>query len=266
MKKIISIGLLSSLSLLMISCSSDKDFEARLKKTMIKNPEFVMEVIEKNPGLFMETVQKAAVASKKVLAKNREKSEAQKIDEAIANPLKPHIRKDDIIRGAKNAPITLVEYSDFECPFCKRGFDTVKALLSKYPGKIKFIYKHLPLSFHKSAKLSAEYYEALRLENPKIAIKFHDLIFESQRQISNGEPFLIKMAENAGANMALLKTNLKSKIIQTRIEEDIKDAQKFGIQGTPGFIINGVPVKGAYPPDHFVKIINKLKEQGKLKI
>ena len=266
MKRIISISLLSSLSLMMISCSTDKNFEAQLKNAIIKNPEILMEVIEQNPGRFMETVQKAAVASKNDLAKSRQKSEAQKIDEAIANPLKPFIRPDDIVRGDINAPITLVEYSDFECPFCKREFETVKALLDKYPGKIKFVYKHLPLSFHKSAKLSAEYYEALRLENPKIAIKFHDLIFDSQRQLSNGEPFLKKMAKNAGGNMALLKTNLKSKIIQIRIEEDIKGAQKFGIQGTPGFIINGVPVKGAYPPDHFVRIINKLKALGKLKI
>ena len=266
MKKMISISLLSSLSFLVMSCGTDKNFESRLKKALDKNPDLIMEVIEKNPAHFMETVQKAATASKKELAKSRKKTEAQKIDEAIANPLKPNIRKDEIIRGNRDAPLTLVEYSDFECPFCKRGFETVKALLSMYPGKIRFIYKHLPLSFHKSAKLAAEYYEALRLENPKIAIKFHDLIFESQRQISNGEPFLKKIAEKSGANMSLLEKNLKSKIVRLRIEEDIKEAQKFGLQGTPGFIINGVTVKGAYPPDHFAKIIDKLKAKGKLKI
>ncbi|MBT7609070.1 MAG: thioredoxin domain-containing protein [Bacteriovoracaceae bacterium] len=263
MKKVLSLTMMMTL---FISCSTDRDFEAKFKKTLENNPSLVMQVIENNPTLFIETVQKAALTSKLELAKNRQKTEENKIEEAISKPLKPIIRRDEIIRGNKDAPITLVEYSDFECPFCKRGFETVKVLLKKYGGKIRFIYKHLPLSFHKSAKLSAEYYEAIRLENPKLASTFHDLVFDSQREISNGEPFLKKMAKQAGANMVLLQKNLKALVIQERIEQDIKEAQSFGLQGTPGFVLNGVPIKGAYPPAHFEKIIELLKSKGKLKI
>jgi protein-disulfide isomerase len=263
MKKIISIIIVT---LAFVGCSTDSNFESKLQDTLEKNPLLVMKVIENNPSLFMETVQKAAQSSKNEVAKNRQKNEIKKINNAINNPLSPLIRPDEIIRGNKDAPITLVEYSDFECPFCKRGFETVRALLKKYDGKIRFVYKHLPLSFHKSAKLSAEYYEAIRLESPNLATKFHDLVFDSQRGISNGEPFLKKMAKNSGADMKLLTKNLKSKLVQERIEQDIKEAQKFGLEGTPGFVLNGVPVKGAYPPAHFEKIIELLKSKGKLKI
>jgi protein-disulfide isomerase len=266
MNRLIGFISFSLIPLLFVSCSTDRNFETKLAQTLEKNPALVMKVIENNPSLFMETVQKAAQSSKQEISKNRQKSEAKNITDAIENPLTPLIRKDEIIRGTRNAPITLVEYSDFECPFCKRGFDTVKALLKKYDGKIQFIYKHLPLSFHKSAQLSAEYYEAIRLESEDLAVKFHDLIFYSQRQISNGESFLKKTAKLAGVNMKLLEKNLKRKVVQNRIGQDMKEAQKFGIQGTPGFVVNGIPVKGAYPPDHFEKIIEMLKAKGKLKL
>ena len=98
------------------------------------------------------------------------------------SPLEPKIRDDESIRGNKNAPLTLVEYSDFECPFCARGYNTVMELLKKYGTNIRFVYKHLPLSFHKQAMVASKYYEALRLQNPELAFKFHDEIYKKINQ------------------------------------------------------------------------------------
>lgn len=243
-------------------CVSEKQITDALKK----NPKVLFEIIEKNPADFMEAVQKAAKAAQSEMAKRREADESKKFDEAFDKPLVPVIRKDEAIRGTKGAPLTLVEYSDFQCPFCVRGFNTVQQLMKKYPGKVQFIYKHLPLSFHKEALPAAHYYEAIRLQSEAKAFEFHDELFANQRKIAKGVPFLKKTAKKLGVDMKKLAKDVKSKAVIDRVEEDMKEAAKFGFQGTPGFLLNGIPVRGAYPVDHFEKIIGKLKEKGKVNL
>jgi protein-disulfide isomerase len=249
---------------LLFGCAPD----AKKLSSLIKdNPSIVTESIKAHPLEYITAFQDAARASQMEMAKKAEEDEKKKLEEAYVHPLTPNIRKDEAIRGAKNGPIYLVEYSDFECPFCRRGFETVMGLLKKYDGKITFVYKHLPLSFHQMATISAKYYEAIRLQDPAKAFKFHDLVFENQRSLGNGgEKFLKSMAQKAGADMKKLEKDINDPKIASRIKEDEEEAGKFGMQGTPGFVINGVPVKGAYPLEHFEQIIQELKKRGKISI
>ncbi len=252
---------------LLASCSTERNFKKDLEKTLLDNPDVLMKVIEKNPEMFVSALQNAVQASQKNAAKMREIEEQKKLESAFENPLKPEITKQDVIVGPQNAPITLVEYSDFECPFCKRGYETVQQLQEKYKGKIRFIYKHLPLSFHRQAMIASQYYEAIRLQGETMATKFHDNVFENQSSLAGGgEKFLDKMAKKAGANLNRLKKDLNSEKVKNKIQDDMMEAAKFGMQGTPGFVINGIPVKGAYPTSHFVQIIDELKKRNKLKL
>ena len=260
-------------SLLLVLCiaallggCSDAGFNGKLKKALKEDPSILAEAIEANPADFMMAVQKAARNAQEEMAKKRKEEEQKKLTEAYDNPLTPEIRKDETIRGTKGAPIVLVEYSDFECPYCARGFKTVMALLDKYKGKVQFIYKHLPLSFHRNAIITSQYYEALRLQSEALAIKFHDEIYNDQSKLRTGENYLKSVAKKLGANMDKLQKDYKSKAVMDRIDADQKEAAKYDMQGTPGFIINGVPVKGAYPVEHFVQIIDELQKRGKLKL
>jgi protein-disulfide isomerase len=264
--KLIKLSMVAITLLGLTSCMSDSQLKDKMTKLMKENPKILVEAIEANPAEFVEAIQKAAKNAQEVLKKRRAEEEKKKLAETFDKPLVPNIRADEAIRGDKNAPLTLVEYSDFECPFCKRGFDTVQALRAKYGNKIRFIYKHLPLSFHKQAKIGAQYFEALRLQDPEKAFKFHDALFDDQRKVKNGAKFFDKLAKGVGANMKKLAADLNSKVVNDRIEEDLKEAAGFGMQGTPGFLINGVPVKGAYPPDHFVGIVDELVKRGKVKL
>ena len=194
----------------------------------------------------------------------RKEEEAQAKE--FESPKNPLIRPDESIRGTKGAPLVLVEYSDFECPYCTRGLNTVQALLKKYDGKLQFIYKHLPLDFHPNAMLASQYYEAVRMQNEEKAFKFHDEIFRKQRQLKKGEKFLKPLAKGLGVDMGRLAKDIKSDKVKKRIQQDIEEAAKFGFQGTPGFLINGISVRGAYPPEHFDKIIAKLVEMGKVSL
>ncbi|MFN8369085.1 MAG: thioredoxin domain-containing protein [Bacteriovoracaceae bacterium] len=183
------------------------------------------------------------------------------------NPLVAEVRSDESIRGTKGAPIVLVEYSDFECPFCGRGYNTVMELLKKYDGKIQFMYKHLPLSFHQQAKISAQYYEAVRLQNPEMAWKFHDELYKDQGKLRNGEAYLKSIVKGLkGIDFKKVEKDINSKAVLDRIEADEKEAAKFGFQGTPGFLLNGVAVRGAYPVEYFDGIVEELKNRGKIKL
>jgi protein-disulfide isomerase len=245
-----------------VACTSKDD----LKKMMKENPEIITEAIEANPEKFIDALNNAVKAAQEGQGKKREVDEKKALEDSFNNPVLAEIRSDESFRGEKDAPITLIEYSDFECPFCSRGFNTVMELMEKYKGKIRFAYKHLPLSFHPQAMPAAQYYEAIRLQSEEKAWQFHDAIYKNQRALQNGEKFLKEEAKKIKVDMAKLAKDVKSEVVQKRIDADMAEAAKFGFQGTPGFLLNGIPVKGAYPTQHFDDLISELKKRGKISL
>ncbi|MCT4642813.1 MAG: thioredoxin domain-containing protein [Bacteriovoracaceae bacterium] len=255
--------ILSFALILVVSCNQNA---SSLKETLKKDPTILTDAIKANPVEFIDALNEAVQEARKGEAKRREEAEKKKLEESFDKPLVAKIRKDELFRGDKNAPLTLIEYSDFECPFCKRGYDTVNSLLKKYKGKIRFAYKHLPLSFHPNAMPASKYFEALRLQKADLAWKFHDNLYENQSKLKLGEKYFKSVAKKLGADMKKLVKDVNSAAVQKRIDEDLAEAKKFGFNGTPGFLLNGIPVKGAYPESHFVQIIDKLVEKGKVKL
>ncbi|MCM2350321.1 MAG: thioredoxin domain-containing protein [Bacteriovoracaceae bacterium] len=253
---------LAAALILATACTSKDD----LKKMLKENPDIITEAIEANPAKFIDALNNAVKAAQEGEGKRREEEEKKALEESFNNPLQAEIRDDESFRGPKDAPITLVEYSDFECPFCARGYNTVSELLKKYEGKIRFVYKHLPLSFHPQAMPASQYYEAIRLQDPKKAWEFHDRIYQDQRKLQNGESFLKAIAKDLKVDMKKLEKDIKSEAVQKRIDADMAEAAKFGFQGTPGFLLNGIPVKGAYPTSHFDGLIEELKKRGKINL
>lgn len=255
--------MLMMIALVLSACNMG---EKQLAETLKKNPKILTDAIKENPAEFIEALNEAVKAAQGDMRKKQEEAEQKKLEEAFDNPLQAKIRTDEMIRGSKDAPITLIEYSDFECPFCSKGFNTVQELMEKYGDKVRFVYKHLPLSFHPNAMPAAQYFEAIRLQSEKKAADFHDAIFADQGGLRKGAKFLDSLVKKVGADLAKVKKDLDSAKVKDRIEQDMEEAKKFGFQGTPGFLINGIPVKGAYPTSHFVGIVEKLIEKGKLKL
>ena len=245
-----------------VACTSKDD----LKKMMKENPEIITEAIEANPEKFIDALNNAVKVAQERQGKKSEVDEKKALEDSFNNPVLAEIRSDESFRGEKDAPITLIEYSDFECPFCSRGYNTVMELMEKYKGKIRFAYKHLPLSFHPQAMPAAQYYEAIRLQSPEKAWQFHDAIYKNQRALQNGEKFLKEEAKKLKVDMAKLAKDVTSEAVQKRIAADVAEAGKYGFQGTPGFLLNGIPVKGAYPTQHFDDLISELKKRGKISL
>jgi protein-disulfide isomerase len=254
-KSFATLAILASTALTMVACSPS---EKQLQDVIEKNPMIVFGAIEKHPDQFMEVVQKAAQAAQKKNAENAEKKEKDRLEEEFKNPLKPEIAADRAHEGPDAAPITIVEYSDFQCPYCGRGFATLREVLKAYEGKVKFVFKNLPLPMHPMAMPAAKRFEAIALQDAGKAFKYHDEVFKNQDKLNaDGEKFLDSVAKKVGADMAKLKSDMNSDKVKARIDADMKEAEKFGISGTPGFIVNGVSIRGAYPADTFKTIIDR---------
>lgn len=256
------------LALGLSACAPSAD---QLKKAIENDPSIVFVAIEKDPLKFMEIVNKAArdaqsKQQEKEMAEEKEKREAE-----FKNPLAPAIDESRVFMGPKTAKITIVEYSDFECPYCARGYQTVKEVMQAYPNEVKVLFKHLPLDFHPLALPAAKFYEALALQDPAKAISFHDNLFQNRdkfvleirtkaeepKKIKQGMEYMTKVAKSLGANMKKLEADMASEAIMKNINADMDEARKFEFNGTPGFIINGVSLKGAYPFSEFKPIIDK---------
>lgn len=167
----------------------------------------------------------------------------------------PAVSDSDYIRGDKNAPITLIEYSDFQCPFCARHVPTVNALLEKYKGQVRFVYRHLPLnSIHPQAQKAAEAFECAGEQGK--AYEMHDIIFENQSAMSVAN--LKSYAGQLGLNQNQFDSCLDDGKYASKVNQQARDAQASGISGTPGTWVGDQLVKGAYPIAIFEQIIDEL--------
>ena len=175
------------------------------------------------------------------------------------------VTTNDPIWGKATAPVTVVEISDFECPFCGRVSPTLKQIKETYgPDKVRVVWKHNPLPFHKNARPAHEAAAAVFGVGGSDAFwKFHDLAFANQKDLTP-ENFT-KWAVASGVDAAKFKAALDSKKFAAKIEEDMALAKKIGASGTPAFRINGVTVSGAQPFEKFKEVIDaQLGEAQKL--
>ncbi len=158
------------------------------------------------------------------------------------------------LRGAMEAPITIVEFSDFECPFCKRAQPTLKQLMERYRDKIKFAYRDFPLeSIHPQAERAAE---AARCA--KDAGKFwdyYDLLFTESPKL--GLEDLKRYASQVGIDANQFDQCLSKGLHKADVQQDVKEGIRLGISGTPAFFINGRPLTGAQPLEVFARMIDE---------
>lgn len=164
---------------------------------------------------------------------------------------------DDASRGPEDAPITIVEFSDFQCPYCARGEDSVTQVLQKYGDKIRIVYRDYPLSFHQNAEISAIGAECAE-EQGKFW-EMHGAMFANQQKLAAAD--LVETAGGLGMNKEEFKACLDSGKYKAEVQNDFKEGSSYGVTGTPAFFINGVMLSGAQPPEAFYKVIDRELER-----
>ncbi|MBI2147342.1 DsbA family protein [Candidatus Woesearchaeota archaeon] len=164
--------------------------------------------------------------------------------------------------GKKEAPVTIIEFSDFQCPFCRRFFEeTYPKLKEEYikTGKVKFYFRDFPLPIHPDAQKAAE--AARCAGDQKKFWSMHDEIFKNQDAIS--VDYLQQYAEGIGLDMAAFSACLNSGAYEKEVQQDVDEGNDMGVAGTPAFFVNGIIIPGALPFEEFKKIIDgELAKQG----
>jgi protein-disulfide isomerase len=157
------------------------------------------------------------------------------------------------VKGPKNAPVTIVAFSDFECPFCGRVNPTLKQIEDTYKGKVKIAFKHQPLPFHQNAKPAAM--ASLAAHEQGKFWEFHDKLFANQRALDRAS--LERYAQEIGLNVPKFKAALDSNKFEAQVNADSQEGMRLGANGTPTFFINGRQLVGAVPFESFKGIIDE---------
>lgn len=142
-------------------------------------------------------------------------------------------------KGAKNAPVTITVFDDFQCPYCARLVPTLEQVLAAYPTQVRLVYKHFPLSMHKFAKQAAV--ASIAARNQGKFWPMHDQLFANYNKLNDVK--IRELAESVGLDMARFDKDLANPALEQEVAADMQLGGKAGVRGTPAAYINGVSLK-----------------------
>ena len=183
----------------------------------------------------------------------------------IANPwqrinLKPVHLTDRATLGPADAPVMIIEFADFQCPYCRRAFDEIETLVNTtYKGRVKLVWKNLPLNIHPWAEQAAIAAECARQQNPQQFWEFARALYRDQDEMTpeNLREHIDSYSSALGLDGKALNACILGKTAEAQVEEDKKDAQAIQVSSTPSFIVNGIPVVGLPSSSVFDFVINQ---------
>ena len=157
--------------------------------------------------------------------------------------------------GKADAKVTIVEFSDFQCPYCSKGREVMDELKKKYGDKIKIVFKNFPLPFHNQARDAAHAALCAAEQEAKAFWKMHDSMFSDQSKLDKES--LNTLAKKHGLKIDIFKACVDGAKHMSKIDADLEEGKKVGIKSTPTFFVNGQLVNGAHPVEVFSEIIDE---------
>ncbi len=222
---------------------------SRIRELLKAEPELILDVLRDHPLELVEILEQAVLTKREHDRRVQEQAD-------MATLREPKISLDRPMRGNPDASITIVEYSDFLCPYCSTATATVKELMTRHEGSVRLIFKHLPLN--PVSRELALAFEALALQDQEAAWALHDMLFERQGDVRmDFERIVSDFVQESGADAERFSEDRKRPEIAAMVEEDMEEARRFGFNGTPMFVINGIAVRGAVPLQEFQRIIDQ---------
>lgn len=243
----------SALLLLLAAGCARQANRADISATLREDPNLVLDVLREHPEELERILAAAAEARE---ARRRE----ARFREELANPLAPALADGRPVLGEAGAPVLLVAYSDFLCGYCASAARTVHALLDRRHGQVRFVYKHFPHS-----RLAAElalYFEALGRQDPSLAWRFHDEVFARQKELAKDEGVLARILEELAPDRDRLDRDLQDLELRQRLADDTREADRFGFDGTPSFVLGGVSLVGSLPLARFEEVLDLVRKRA----
>jgi len=244
------IMLWGSVCLLLVIPVAGWGAEQTMTKEQMKK--LVMEVIQENPGLVYD-------AYKKQEAKVKEEQARQGLDNAFKERVNDEVSKDNPSKGSDKAPVIIISYMDFQCPFCSRANTTLDRVFKMYPGKIRMVFKNKVIASHAQALPAAR--AALAAYKQGKFWEYHDRLFQNASTLNDAQ--YTSIASSMGLDLTRFEKDRASDAISWQIQKEEADFARAGLSGVPCFIINGVVVRGAKSADYFKQIIDRLLKEKK---
>lgn len=168
-------------------------------------------------------------------------------------PRFPVSADDDPSRGPADAPVTIIQFAEFQCPYCGTAAQTMEKVMAAYEGQVRFVYRDFPLGFHEYAIPAA--IAATCADRQGRFWPMHDKLMANQRALTDAD--LERTAKEVGVELGAWNTCRKDPALEEEVRKDMADGSALGVEGTPAFFVNGVFVNGAQPFERFQAIIDK---------
>jgi len=233
---------------------SEKEIDAFIKDQNIPDEHINPQVREKIKN-YLE-IERKKEAVDKWLADQTTKSPVEVYIPKPRRPTFPVEAGNAPFAGDKDAKVVIVEYSDFQCPFCSKGADLLKKIKQKYGKKVKVAFKQFPLPFHNHAEQASVASLCANEQSSEMFWKMHDEMFANQETALDPEG-LKKTAKKIGLKTEAFEKCLAENKFLSQVKADIEDGKKVGVKSTPTFFVNGQLVSGAQPIDTFSEIIDE---------
>lgn len=231
-----------------VSAAGTPDLKAQVESILRENPDILLSIIRENSEQVLLALREGNSKAKIAAMKAQWKQDVAIPKEVATN--------DRAIRGNEDAPVTIVAFSDFTCPYCERAAFTLNSLMSHYGKTVRFIFKNYPLVSHKNARLASQYFVAANNLDSEKAWELYDEFFANRETlIAEGEPFMKKAAKKVGLDPEALAKEARTESVNAIIDEDMADAKALELEGTPYFLVNNILIRGALPLDLYSEAV-----------
>lgn len=228
--------------------SQKSEIESIVKELIKKNPDIVLDVLKNNSEAVLEIAQQGNL-------QRRHRMMQVQWQEDAKTPKKVDLT-DLAFRGAEKAPVTIIEFTDFTCSYCRQSEVVIEELLAKYGDTIKVVFKPLPKNELPISITAARYSQAAFMQDKEKGWNFYRTLFSEPASLESGkEEFLKSVATRVGLNVKKLQADAASKKVTDILLTSNKDADTLDISGTPYFLVNNLIVRGAVPKDIFEEAI-----------
>lgn len=226
-----------------------KELRPALEDLLREHPEVLLDFLREHCETVLDIAQMGS-DSKKLSNLEKQWEKDARVPKNVRTDNRPRV-------GKKDARVQIVAFSDFTCTYCRRAEKTVEQILQEYSGKVSFVFKNMPLEPEGIAGLASQYFVAISQQSEDKAWKFYRLLFDNyDKLITMGEEYLREAAMETGADMKKMDSARRQKLVATILKEDLDDADKLGIEGTPCFLVNNLVIRGAVPITMFRRAID----------
>lgn len=219
---------------------TDANLKQMLEDLLREHPEIVLDVLRSHSEDVLDIAQAGANARRKAAL------EAQWHKEVKNTPQKQISLSGRPVKGNAAAPVRIVAFSDFTCHYCQQATHVLDEIMKKYGKNVSLVYKHMPLDEQGPGMLAARYFVAVAAQSESKAWKFYDAMYaDRDRLLLEGQKFVDEVCDKLGLDKARLQKDASSDKTARIIAQDLDDAKKLKIDGTPCFLVNGLMVRGA---------------------